>query len=177
MNDIKKLSKTSFEKCKKTCKVTYNELDHTQQKHMDQLIESGIELFERYKPFIPLVVEKAKNMSLLELTNIVTFCTKFLQKKQVVSMIEHYLFIYEDVLNNKKRLASYTKYSKCLIDQLDPNLCRFINACIILVKVIISLILNQNIKPKIKKIINNVHSQIVKPVHRSVKKKLKEHKP
>jgi hypothetical protein len=179
MNCINKSIK-SLEQAKMCCKKTYMDLDVKQKKYIDEFITACIAILEVTKPTIPGMLEKANSiastLTIEAAIKYIQFATNFLKQKEIVSVIEAYVDMYKGVVKDKRRLSAYAKYMQCIIEKLDSQYVKLINAVIVLMGVIFKIIANSEITPALVDVIMYVHKHMVKPVVKTTAKKLKTRK-
>lgn len=165
---IKKL-KSKVDLCKDTCASSYAKLRKSQKGHVDDLINAIFVLYAYAKPHFPALKERAKKLDVNTVQALLEQATVFLKRKELCDLICTYLEMYSDALKDKKRLRAYGEYIQCMLTHIDPSIKKLIIVALKFVMALVKLFQDSNMKSHIKDLAMNVHSEILKPAHRTLK--------
>jgi len=160
------------------CKATLNEMHVRDQKHIDELVSNSIalgqSLYAKYQPYLPFILEKAKRLTLDDIVHLINFGTEFLKKKETIVIIERYIMLYKDIASDKKRLQAYTKYLKCLLDNIDPKLEAVVSAILSFAGTFMKIFLKVSKNKDIHVIFANINIHLLQPLRAKVQKKIRK---
>ena len=146
------------------------------QKHIDELVSNcvalGKSLYAKYQPYLPILIEKAKRLTLDDIVHLINIGTTFLKNKETIVVIENYITLYRDIACDKKRLQAYTKYMKCLLDNMDPKMEAVVSAILSFVSAFMKIFLKVSKNKDIHVIFANVHVHLLQPLRVKVQRKI-----
>ncbi len=170
---VKKL-KAKVESCKITCATSYEKLKKPQQQHIDDLINTVFVLYAYAKPHLPALLHRVKKLDANAVQVLLDHASTFISGKEVKNLISTFLEVYGDGLKDKKRLRAYGDYLTCLLANVDPQVKELLNTAFHFAHTIVKLFEDTNMKKHIKEVAVTINSEVLKPVHRALKKSKKQ---
>lgn len=151
--------------------ASYVKLAPEHRQHIDELVKATIEFVESAKKQYPKVKEYASNINLDNISSLLKLVTKMLRKKSTAGLVQHYLDVCADMMDNPKRMKAIGAYMVCLLSHLDEKHKEVVVLALELAYAFIQVIAQTDVKSKVVAMSGSVHKHVMRPMYKEIARK------
>lgn len=150
---------------------SYNMLDKKHKKQIDELVLSTLKFIDTMRPQFPKFKDQLMKLNAGNLTTLIKATTKLLRKRSTAALIQQYVDVYADVLDNPKRMKAIGAYLCCLVSNVEPKYKYAIIAAIEMIVTFITVVSHTDIAEKMAKLSVSLRKHVMRPLYKDLAKK------
>lgn len=150
---------------------SYMQLSNADRKQLEDLVTTTMQFIASLRKHYPKLKEYTANINVDKVTSLFKVATKLLRKKATADIVQKYMEVYMQALDNPRKMKAIGAYVSCLVSNIDPKFKSALIASIEFAFAAIQLLSQTDTGKKLAAISQSAHKHILRPLYREIRKK------